>query len=69
MFAIAARAKPGDFDSWYGAWFQAAESTRALAQDELAAGHEATAGLAHLRAMEYYRLLLLPALLPARHRR
>ncbi|MEP6560308.1 MAG: alpha/beta hydrolase, partial [Nakamurella sp.] len=55
VFAIANRAEPGDLDSWYSAWFQAAESTRALAQDESAAGHQATAGLAHLRAMEYYR--------------
>lgn len=55
VFAIAARVNPGDLDSWYSAWFEAAESTRALAECELAAGHEATAGLAHLRAMEYYR--------------
>lgn len=55
VFAIAARATPGDYDSWYSSWFQAAESTRALAEAELAAGHHATAGLAHLRAMEYYR--------------
>ena len=55
VFAIAARATPGDLDSWYSAWFQAAESTRALAQDEHAVGHEVSAGLAYLRATEYYR--------------
>lgn len=55
VFAIAARITPGDLDSWYSEWFATAESTRELAERELAAGHSATAGLAFLRAMEYYR--------------
>ena len=55
VFAIAARTTPGDLDTWYSAWFDAAESTRALADSEAAAGHAVTAGLAYLRAMEYYR--------------
>jgi dienelactone hydrolase len=55
IFAIASRITPGDLDSWYHEWYAAAESLRALAKAEEAAGHHVNAAAAHLRASEYYR--------------
>jgi dienelactone hydrolase len=54
-FAIAARIRPGDYDSWYREWYAAGEANQQLAEAEAASGHRTNAALAYLRASEYYR--------------
>ncbi|MCB2228317.1 MAG: alpha/beta fold hydrolase [Desulfarculaceae bacterium] len=53
--AAARRIQPGDGDSWYQAWFDLAQRTRALGLASLASGHRVSAREALLRASAYYR--------------
>ncbi len=55
VLAIASRITPGDYDSWYEQWLDAARRNEDLARAEAAEGHHATATEAFLRASEYYR--------------
>lgn len=55
VFAVASRIVPGDYDSWHREWYALAESLRALAEAESAAGNRVNAASAHLRSAEYYR--------------
>lgn len=49
------RIAPGDYDSWYDAWFATAERVSAEAEAALSRGHRISARDGLLRASNYYR--------------
>lgn len=55
MMVAAAKVIPGDHDSWFTVWSGMAARTESAALESAAAGHEASAAGAWLRATEYWR--------------
>jgi alpha-beta hydrolase superfamily lysophospholipase len=53
--STAHRIREGDFDSWYGEWYQTADRIYAAAEQSRAAGDPVSAREAYLRASNYYR--------------
>ena len=55
MLVAAAKVKPGDNDSWWAAWSEAAARAEAAARESASGGCRAGAADAWLRATEYWR--------------
>jgi dienelactone hydrolase len=55
VLAVAARIKPGDYDSWHEAWNAIADRVAGEADDQLLRGHKVSARDGYLRASNYYR--------------
>jgi pimeloyl-ACP methyl ester carboxylesterase len=53
--AVAARIKPGDYESWHDAWNAMADRVAGEADGQLRRGHKVSARDGYLRASNYYR--------------
>jgi dienelactone hydrolase len=55
VLTVASRIKPGDYESWYDAWYTVADRVAKEAADQLARNHRVSARDSFLRATSYYQ--------------